>query len=191
MKIFMKFVICTWMKPQENWCYDYLRHRTLIWFFFLLVTNWYICGINRSWPNLRHSSGICHEGLTKTTKIISQCSQCPDQYQIWPLGKYKSEILLFVPACSGRHPKNHYEICNQILTFIQTMFALQWCDVRFSRLYFIPCHIKAHVPYWTPSLSWPRKSTDTNALLTVRGLAWAAITIYVYMAIFVSPCFFI
>jgi hypothetical protein len=35
------------------------------------------CGRKRSWPNLRYCSGICLEGLRKTTKIISQASRSP------------------------------------------------------------------------------------------------------------------
>jgi hypothetical protein len=43
------------------------------------MKNWKGCGRKRLWPNLRYYPGICLDGLSNTTKILSQDSRSPDR----------------------------------------------------------------------------------------------------------------
>jgi hypothetical protein len=48
----------------------------------------------RSWPNLRHNHDICLEGLSKTTKNLSQDSPSPGQDLNPRPPEYEAEVLI-------------------------------------------------------------------------------------------------
>jgi hypothetical protein len=68
--------------------------------------NWKGCGRKRSWPNLRYCPCTSREGITETTKCLSEDSRCLTQpYGMkcavqWSLG-------IRIPGWSGQFWANH------------------------------------------------------------------------------------
>jgi hypothetical protein len=57
------------------------------------MMSWKVCIRKRSWTSLNYHSGICLEGLSKTTENLSQDSWSPSRDLNFESPKYEAEVL--------------------------------------------------------------------------------------------------
>jgi hypothetical protein len=97
--------------------------------------NWKGCGRKRSWPNLRYYPGICLEGLTKTTKNLSQHSRSPGrdlnpgppEYEAGVLTTRTLSLVISLPVtaqcCLKRHILLTKESVRLISEYVSATFV--------------------------------------------------------------------